>query len=133
MTVSQRLSFLICLQIPCSSSAIPLRLLCKFTLMITLQIDVARFLGGGAKYKTVWDRMNPYKAHAKLITAVVNAGQDPSTVEVQDFKPKAQGSDERHFLFALILSPALSMICCFCILFVFPLLICGRHFRQIWG
>jgi len=73
--------------------------------MITLQIDVARFLGGGAKYKTVWDRMNPYKAHAKLITAAVNAGQDPSTVEIQDVgKPKAQGSDCRHFPFVLILS-----------------------------
>jgi hypothetical protein len=119
MTVSQRLSFLICLQIPSLRPAIPIRLLCTFTLMITLQIDVARFLGGGAKYKTVWDRMNPYKAHAKLITAAVNAGQDPSTVEVQDFKPKAQGSDEQHFLFALILSPALGMICCFCVFVCF--------------
>ncbi|TVY62724.1 hypothetical protein LSUE1_G006157 [Lachnellula suecica] len=62
-----------------------------FILMITLQIEVARFLGGGAKYKTVWDRMNQINKHAKHITAAVNAGQDPSTVEVQDAsKPKAQ-------------------------------------------
>ncbi|PMD37335.1 hypothetical protein L207DRAFT_74220 [Hyaloscypha variabilis F] len=46
--------------------------------------EVGRFYGDGAKYKSVWDRMNIINKNAKLLTDAVEAGRDPFKVELID-------------------------------------------------
>ncbi|KAK0124023.1 hypothetical protein ONS95_009009 [Cadophora gregata] len=52
--------------------------------------DVARYYGDGAKYKSVWDRMNIINKNAKAIAAAVDAGQDPFTVPLDDTQTTAK-------------------------------------------
>ncbi|KAF4613410.1 hypothetical protein G7Y89_g15477 [Cudoniella acicularis] len=55
--------------------------------------EVARFYGGGTKYKSVWYRMTQINKHAKLLAAAVEQGNDPHAVELNDGpqgKPRAQ-------------------------------------------
>ncbi|KAG4439123.1 hypothetical protein IFR05_005410 [Cadophora sp. M221] len=54
--------------------------------------DVARYYGDGAKYKSVWDRMNIINKNAKAISAAVDAGQDPFAVPFDDTQTAAKSS-----------------------------------------
>ena len=55
-------------------------------------LDVARYYGDGAKYKSVWDRMNIINKNAKAIAAAVDAGQDPFAVPLDDTQTSAKSS-----------------------------------------
>jgi hypothetical protein len=72
-----------------------------FRFLITLfNLEVGRFYGDGAKYKSVWNRMNIMNKNAELLRKAVKAGLDPFTVELHDAlqsgTPKGRGnkSDE---------------------------------------
>lgn len=52
-------------------------------------LDVARYYGDGAKYKSVWDRLNIINKNAKAIAAAVDAGQDPFAVPLDDTQTSA--------------------------------------------
>lgn len=54
--------------------------------------DVARYYGDGAKYKSVWDRMNIINKNAKAISAAVEAGQDPFAVPLDDTQTAAKSN-----------------------------------------
>ncbi|PVH77945.1 hypothetical protein DL98DRAFT_422919 [Cadophora sp. DSE1049] len=54
--------------------------------------DVARYYGDGAKYKSVWDRMNIINKNAKAIAAAVDAGQDPFAVPLDDTQTAAKSN-----------------------------------------
>jgi hypothetical protein len=72
------------------------------------RIDVGRYYGGGAKYKSVWDRMTLINKHAKTLSAAVDAGMDPFDVELNDSEAKQsknQGSGFGVFLCHLHISP----------------------------
>ena len=96
------------------------------------RIDVGRYYGGGAKYKSVWDRMNVINKHAKSLRSAVDAGLDPITVELNDTeatKSKNQGSGCNLWSFALSLahftiSSSLQL--------QIRLLIVGRNRKEIW-
>ncbi|CZR56747.1 uncharacterized protein PAC_06636 [Phialocephala subalpina] len=56
--------------------------------------EVGRYYGDGAKYKSVWDRMNQISKNAKVLRDAVDAGLDPFTMELNDApagKSKPQG------------------------------------------
>jgi hypothetical protein len=96
------------------------------------RIDVGRYYGGGAKYKSVWDRMNLINKNAKSLKAAVDAGLDPITVDLIDAeagKSKNQGSGRS--LSSIPLSLAHFTIS-FCLQLQIRLLIFGRHLEEIW-
>jgi len=98
------------------------------------RIDVGRYYGGGAKYKSVWDRMNLINKNAKSLKAAVDAGLDPITVDLIDAeagKSKNQGSGRS--LWSIPLSLALAnFTSSFCLQLQIRLLIFGRHLEEIW-
>jgi hypothetical protein len=106
------------------------------SLIIFFRIDVGRYYGGGAKYKSVWDRMNLINKNAKSLKAAVDAGLDPITVDLIDAeagKSKNQGSG--CSLLSIPLSIALPLAhftISFCLQLQIRLLIFGRHVEEIW-
>jgi hypothetical protein len=98
------------------------------------EIDVGRYYGGGAKYKSVWDRMNLINKNAKSLKAAVDAGLDPITVDLIDAeagKSKNQGSGRSLWNIPLSLALAHCTISFFLQLQI-RLLIFGRHLEEIW-
>jgi hypothetical protein len=83
-----------------------------------LNLEVGRFYGDGAKYKSVWDRMNIINKNAKLLTKAVEAGLDPFKVELIDATSKAQGNKGNIFHHFLLFTPStvpFLHFCCFTI------------------
>ena len=71
--------------------------------MTSCFVEVARYLGGGVKYKQVWDQMNRMNQHAKALKAAVDNGNDPMNVELNDTaaqggKSKGKGNESRGFV-----------------------------------
>ena len=63
--------------------------------------EIAKYLGGGAKYKQVWDRMNLYKQASQVLKDAVSNGQDPMTVDldtIQVGKSKSSGNWRRLYV-----------------------------------
>jgi hypothetical protein len=100
------------------------------------RIDVGRYYGGGAKYKSVWDRMNLINKNAKSLKAAVDAGLDPITVDLIDAeagKSKNQGSGRSLWSIPLSLAlPLAHFTIPFCLQLQIRLLIFGRHLEEIW-
>jgi hypothetical protein len=69
-------------------------------------LEVGRFYGGGAKYKSVWDRMNQINKHAKTLRDAVEAGMDPINIELNENaqRGKTKGIGGRSNLADFLLS-----------------------------
>ncbi len=55
-------------------------------------VEIARFYGDGANYKSTWSHFSKVNKNAKLLAQAVEAGLDPLSVELIDAPAKVQGS-----------------------------------------
>jgi hypothetical protein len=64
------------------------------------RVEVGKRFGGGAKYKRIWDLMNPHKKMAKLLQDAYEQGIDPMTIELgQAFISCIYFCQAQHILF----------------------------------